>query len=68
MPAADATVEYILAAAKQTAEEVDDPVLSITNLANYGAYQHEECDDKRVPQAEREHQHGEDKASDVVLG
>ena len=64
MPAADATVEYILAAAKQTAEEVDDPVFAVANLADHGADQHEECNDERVPQAEREHQHGKDKASD----
>ena len=56
MPAADATVEYILAAAKQTAEEVDDPVLAVANLADHSADQHEECNDERVPQAEREHQ------------
>ena len=64
MPAADATVEYILAAAKQTAEEVDDPVLAVANLADHSADQHEECNDERVPQAQREHQHGEDKAGD----
>ncbi len=51
MPAADATVEYILAAAKQTAEEVDDTVLAVANLADHGADQHKECDDERVPQA-----------------
>ena len=48
MPAADATVEYILATAKQTTEEVDDPVLAVTNLANHCADQHEECNDERV--------------------
>ena len=62
MPAADATVEYVLAAAKQTAEEVDDTVLAVANLADHGADQHKECDDERVPQAQCKYQHGEDKA------
>ena len=62
MPAADATVEYILAAAKQTAEEVDDTVLAVANLANHGTDQYKESDDERVPQAQRKYQHGEDKA------
>ncbi len=64
MPDEEATVEYKIAAAKQTAEEVDDPVFAVANLADHSADQHEECDDERVPQAECEHQHGEDKASD----
>ena len=71
MPTAHAAVEYILAAAKQTAEEVDDPVLAVADLANHGADQHKESDDERIPQAEREHQHGEHKpatAPSVVLG
>ena len=71
MPTAHAAVEYILAAAKQTAEEVDDPVLAVADLANHGADQHKESDDERIPQAEREHQHGEQKpatAPSVVLG
>lgn len=64
MPTAHAAVEYMLAAAKQTAEEVDDPVLAVTDLANHGADQYKESDDERIPQAEREHQHGEHKTSD----
>ena len=71
MPAADATVEYILAAAKQTAEEVDDPVLAVANLADHSADQHEECNDERIPQAEREYKTARIKpatAPSVVLG
>lgn len=64
MPTAYAAVEYMPATAKQAAEEVDDPVFAIANLADHSPDQHEECNDERVPQAEREHQHGEDKASD----
>ena len=47
MPAADATVEYVLAAAKQAPEEVNDTVLAVANLADHGADQHKECDDNR---------------------
>ena len=64
MPTAYAAVEYMLATAKQAAEEVDDPVFAIANLADHSPDQHEECDDQRVPQAEREHQHREHKTRD----
>ena len=43
MPTAHAAVEYMLAAAKQTAEEVDDPVLAVADLANHGADQHKKA-------------------------
>ena len=64
MPTARAAVEYVLAATKQTAEEVDDPVFTIADLANHGADQHKECDDECIPQAQREHQHREHKTRD----
>ena len=64
MPAADATVEYILAAAKQAPEEVDDAVFAITNLADHSTDQHKERDDERIPQTKCEHEHGKDKARD----
>ena len=48
---------------KQAAEEVDDTVLAVENLADHGANQHKECDDERIPQTQRKYQHGEDKAS-----
>ena len=35
MPTAYAAVEYMLATAKQAAEEVDDPVFAIANLADH---------------------------------
>ena len=64
MPTADAAVEYKVAAAEKTTKEVDDTVLAVADLADHGTDQHKECDDERIPQAQREHQNGKNKARD----
>ena len=51
-----------LVAAEQTAEEVDDPVISVAHLAHDRADGDERGDDDRAPQAQPQDEDGDDEA------